>query len=345
MKNMRKYIKYLYCFNSLAAKRIEITIISISLFGVILTIIALAVIHWKYTSKVMKVFQVLSLIFFFILIIITSFFLYLRNKYTTIKYITISILLCFLEIFLCIFSIFINLVTAIGALPDLREYNNKKETNIYEQANENVNTYENNDGSFMVSNGEFSYGIIYIIFIIFGWIVLTFLCISDLIRIKLGISGSYNSYIKLQNTQDNAQENTQENSKTDINTFQVYRKEEEKYYDKSREKKENGMTKQLSDQFKNENKDILNNKTLNKFDSEKKDILRYSYKENYLNRYKNCNSVDDIHKSKAGIDKSDKEKYFEKYMEGNGANPYYSNFGNKSILNFSTMNNSINPGY
>ena len=78
---------------------------------------------------------------------------------------------------------------------------------------------------------------------------------------------------------------TQENSKTDINTFQVYRKEEEKYYDKSREKKENGMTKQLSDQFKNENKDILNNKTLNKFDSEKKDILRYSYKENYLNRF------------------------------------------------------------
>ena len=105
------------------------------------------------------------------------------------------------------------------------------------------------------------------------------------------------------------------------------------------------MTKQLSDQFKNENKDILNNKTLNKFDSEKKDILRYSYKENYLNRYKNCNSVDDIHKSKAGIDKNDKEKYFEKYMEGNGANPYYSNFGNKSLLNFSTMNNSINPGY
>ena len=45
------------------------------------------------------------------------------------------------------------------------------------------------------------------------------------------------------------------------------------------------MTKQLSDQFKNENKDILNNKTLNKFDSEKKDILRYSYKENYLNRF------------------------------------------------------------
>jgi hypothetical protein len=77
---MKKYIKYLYCFNSLAATRIEILIISLSFLGVILTIIALAVIHWKYTSKVMKVFQVLSLIFFLILIIITSFFfIFVKN--------------------------------------------------------------------------------------------------------------------------------------------------------------------------------------------------------------------------------------------------------------------------
>ena len=76
---------------------------------------------------------------------------------------------------------------------------------------------------------------------------------------------------------------------------------------------------------------------MNRFDSEKKNILKYSYKE------KNCNSVDDIHKSKNGIEKYEKEKYLEKYLEGYGANPYYSNFGNKSILNISTMNNSISP--
>ena len=176
---------------------------------------------------------------------------------------------------------------------------------------------------------------------IFEWLMLIFLCISDLIRIKLGINDSYNNYQKMQYTQ----ENTQENSKADINTYPIYKKEEEKSYDKSTEKKENGMTRQLSDQLKNENKNILNNNGLNKFESDKKNILRYSYKENYINRYKNCNSVDDIHKSKTRIDKDEKEKYFEKYMEGNGANPYYSNFGNKSILNISTMNNSINPGY
>ena len=341
MKNMKKYIKYLYCFNSLTATRIEILIISSSFLGVILTIIALAVIHWKYTSKVMKVFQVLSLIFFLILIIITSFFFYLRKKYTVIKYKAISILLCFFEIFLCIFSLFINLFTAIGTLPDLREYNNKKDTNENEPTNGYTNNSGNNEESYLVSNGELSYGIIYLVIIIFEWLMLIFLCISDLIRIKLGINGSYNNYLKMQYTQ----ENTQENSKADINTYPIYKKEEEKSYDKSTKKKENGMTRQLSDQLKNENKKHLNNNGLNKFESDKKNILRYSYKENYINRYKNCNSVDDIHKSKTRIDKDEKEKYFEKYMEGNGANPYYSNFGNKSILNISTMNNSINPGY
>ena len=34
------------------------------------------------------------------------------------------------------------------------------------------------------------------------------------------------------------QENTQENSKADINTYPIYKKEEEKSYDKSTEKKE-----------------------------------------------------------------------------------------------------------
>ena len=110
----------------------------------------------------------------------------------------------------------------------------------------------NNEELFFVSNGELSYGIIYLIIIIFELLMLIFLCISDLIRIKLGINGSYTHYIKMQYTQ----ENTQKNSKADINTYPIYKKEEEKPYDKSTEKKENGMTPQLSDKLKNENKNI-----------------------------------------------------------------------------------------
>ena len=82
--------------------------------------------------------------------------------------------------------------------------------------------------------------------------MLIFLCISDLITIKLGINGSYTHYTKMQYTQ----ENTQENSKAYINTYPIYKKEEEKSYDKSTKKKENGMTLQLSDKLKNENKNI-----------------------------------------------------------------------------------------
>ena len=66
----------------------------------------------------------------------------------------------------------------------------------------------NNEELFFVSNGELSYGIIYLVIIIFEWLMLIFLCISDLIRIKLGINGSYNNYLKMQYTQENNQENS-----------------------------------------------------------------------------------------------------------------------------------------
>ena len=75
-------------------------------------------------------------------------------------------------------------------------------------------------------------------------------------------------------------------------------------------------------------------------------IVIYTEKFNRsIKKNKNYNSVDDIHKSKNENENIDKEKYFDKYLEGYGANPFYSNFGNKSIANVSsTMNNSINPG-
>jgi len=337
MKKIEKCFKYLCCFNSFTAERLEIFIISASIIGVILTIIGLVVIHWKYTSKVMKVFQVLSLIFFLLLIFISSFFLYLRKKFKEIKYLTLCILLCFFELFLCVFSIFINLFTVIGTLPDLKEYNDKEDTNTYNPTG-NANNSENNK-TYLVSNGELSYAIIYLIIIIFIWIMLLFLCLSDLIRIKLRISGSYNNYLKMQIPHENSKADVNVYIQNDKSGYPINKKEEEKSYDKENEKKENGMVKRSSTKINEENKydNNITNKSLNRFDSEKKNILKYSYKE------KNCNSVDDIHKSKNGIEKYEKEKYLEKYLEGYGANPYYSNFGNKSILNISTMNNSISP--
>ena len=39
------------------------------------------------------------------------------------------------------------------------------------------------------------------------------------------------------------------------------------------------------------------------------------------------------------------EQYLEKYLDGEVAFQNYSNFQNKTILNYDDNNNSINPGY
>ena len=342
---MKKCIKYLFCFNSLSANKIEIIKISLSGFGAILTIIGLGVIHWKYTSRVMKIFQILSLIFFLMLIGISSFFLYIRKKSQINKYITLCILLCFLEIFLSILSFFFNLITAIGALPDLRKKNKSDES---DEDDININNLNNSEkgGSFLVSNGEFSYAIVSLIFIIFIWIVLLLLSISDLIRIKLGIDGSYDDYINEKKMEENIKKDPNLITTTETLGCSIDKKQKEKLYEIFPAKRDNNMNTPEGNKInKNENNDNMNH-SYNKEDTEQKNILKYSYKESLMNRShlrnKNCNSVDDIHKSRNGSQNKDKEKYFEKYLEGYGANPNYSNFENRSILNISTMNNSIN---
>ena len=329
---MEKCIKYLYCFNSLSAKKIEILIIIFSLIGTLFTIIDIAVIHWKYTKKVMKVFYIFSLIFLLLLILFSSFFIYIRKKHNIqlldkgSKLNKICIIICYIELFLCVFSIFIQIFVAIGGLPDLHNYNNRKDMNTYNPNN------PDESGTLLVSNSEFSFAIISIIINIFIWIENLLLCLSYIIRIKFGINGSYRRYLNEQRNDDTFPKEIIESQHNIV--YPIFKKEEEKLKDKSIEKKDIIMFEPLSDKLNHENK----NNSFNRYDSEQKNILRYSYKKNL----KVCNSVDDIKNVKN--EKFDKEKYYDKYLEGGGANPFYSNFGNKSIINISTMNNSINPG-
>lgn len=331
---MKKCIKYLYCFNSLSAKKIEILIIIFSLIGTLFTIIDIAVIHWKYTKKVMKVFYIFSLIFLLLLILFSSFFIYIRKKHNIqlldkgSKLNKICIIICYIELFLCVFSIFIQLFVGIGCLPDLHDYNNRKDMSIYDPNNPDESS------TMIVSNGEFSFAILSIIINIFIWIENFLLCLSYIIRIKFGINGSYRRYLNEQKNEETFPKEIIESQNNIVNP--IFKKEEEKLKEKSIEKKDIIIFEPLSGKLNNENK----NNSFNKYDSEKKDILRYSYKQNL--KTKQFNSVDDVKKLKN--EKFDKEKYYDKYLEGYGANPFYSNFGNKSILNISTMNNSINPG-
>ena len=331
MEKNNKIFKYLCCFNSLSAKKIEILLIIFSSIGVILIIIGFGVIHWKYTEKAMKVFYILSFIFFLLLIIISSFFKYSRyknqihllDKNSSLN--KICVLLCYIAIFLSFFSIIIQFIIAIGVLPDLRKYNNPN--NSDEQ------------GDVLVSNGELIFAFISIILNLFIWIINFLLYISAYLRINYCINGSYWKYLTEKKEEENYCKNIDLIVTSNKLEYPTYKKEEEKLNENIVEKKDKVQNEPLSCK-------INNDRYINKFDSEQKNILKYSYKESLKNKSirqsKNCNSVDNIHKSRN--ENIDKEKYFDKYLEGYGANPFYSNFGNKSILNVSTNNNSINPG-
>ena len=166
MEKNKKIFKYLCCLNSLSAKKIEILLIISSSIGAILTIIGFGVIHWKYTEKAMKIFYILSFIFFLLLIIIPSLFLFWRNKYQidlidkNSSLYKKCVLLCYIAIFLSCFSIIIQLIIAIGALPDLRKYNKKRE---------NADDPNNPDdqGDVLVSNGELIFAFFSIILNLF----------------------------------------------------------------------------------------------------------------------------------------------------------------------------------
>ena len=339
MEKNKKIFKYLCCLNLLSAKKLEILIIFFSSIGTILTIIGFGVIHWKYTEKAMKIFYILSFIFFLLLIIIASFFLYSRNKYQ-IKILDKNsslnkkcVLLCYISIFLSFFSIIIQLIIAIGVLPDLRHYNNERESIVFDSNN------PDDQGDVLVSNGELIYAIISIIITLFIWILNFLLYISDYLRINYCISGSYFGYLSDKKEEENCCKDFDLIATSNKLEYPTFKKEEEKC-EKIVEKKEKIINEPMSCKINNDNR------CYSKFDSENKNILKYSYKEKLKNvsirQNKNCNSVDDIHKSKN--ENIDKEKYLNKYLDGYGANPFYSNFGNKSILNISTMNNSINPG-
>ena len=338
MEKKNKIFKYLCCFNSLSSKKIEILIIICSSIGAILSIIGYGVIHWKYTEKAMKVFYILSFIFILLLIIISSFFLYSRNKrqiHLLEKNSSLNkkcVLLCYIAMFLSCFSIVIHLVIAIRVLPDLHKYNKEREY---------IDPYNPDEqGDFLVSDGELIYAFISTILNLFIWIINFLLFISAYLRISYCINDSYWRYLTEKKEEENYCKNLDFIATSNKLEYPTYKKEEEKLSENIVEKKEKVQNEPMSCKINNDNK------YNNKFDSEQKNILKYSYKERLKNKNikhsKNCNSVDNIHKSKN--ENIDKEKYFDKYLEGYGANPFYSNFGNKSILNVSTTNNSINPG-
>ena len=315
---MKKLSKILCCFNSLKTKTIEIYIIILSIICIILNFIGIFIIPWGYTSKAMEILYIINLVLFAYSSIL-SIVILITGKKTNRKAIEYCYINSFIKIFTSILCLFFNIIIAIGTIPDLK---NKKAIEYSEITGPNGETkiITNNEIN-LVSNGKLIFVSFLIVLNIIIWLILLFLWISETIRLKYKINGTYYEYL---NDQKNIELNIVGHDKYG---FPIYGK------------KDSGNLEVIKS---SQIKFSPNEKDNNKNDTEANNILKYSYKEKYNPNYNYSKpghkSVDVIHK----LREEKKEKYIEKYITG-AVNPYYSNFDIKSASNPS-VNNSINPG-
>ena len=318
---MKIFTKLSCCCNSLTRNYIEISIIIISAIGFIFSIIGMALIPWGYTSLLTEIFYLISLILFFYSLLISSLIKLSHKLKLKEKKMTFCNINALIIIFACIISILLNIFIAIGVIPDLK---NKKSIESVEILEPNGDIKMINNEEKLATNKQIAFAIISIIINLVFWIILLFLWVSEIIRLKYNIQSSYNDYIM-------EQKNISINGsiKPVLNVighdkygFPIYAKKSKDKFQIEKSKSEYNY----------------------KYDIETNNILRYSYKEKIgakTDGNRNYKSVDIINK----IKEEKKEKYIEKYIENGAPNPYYSNFENKSALNISSYNNSINPGY
>ena len=320
-------IKFLFCFNFLTAKSIEICIIVLSTIGVIISILGIVIIPWKNTSTPMIVLYIISLVFLILSLGISLGIFCLRKKdrllINTKKY--LIYILIFL-MFIIFFSFIVNIVIAIGTIPDLSKTVKQTKTEVVEETGEIKNSSIKE-----IRMTSMEKEIISIIFIMINVVIsflLIFLWISEYARIILNIDCSYYDF-ELQ-LKDNKLKNPTQYGLTPV-----------------------GHNKHG---FVNYGQQIGNEIVITKigplFSEKKKNNISPKYIEEdgriNLNIY---SSTKERTETKEETDKKfqEKEKYFEKYYNNNynNENIYqdYLNFNNRTIVNQDNADNSINPGY
>ena len=307
--------KIICCVNYLSSEFMQILIIIFSVLGTILSLIGLTVTPWKFTSNAMEALYIIIFIIDLYSLALSIFIIYVRKKKKEKKVESIYSITSYIIIGLCILSILFCIILAVGIIPDLkngREYN-------YDDYENTVNDEEEE----LVTNGEIAATSLTIIFNIIVFIFLLLLYFSNLIRFKSNINSEFNDSVNVGKKMsiDNLKSITITGNEN-IDLGASYKKTEDIQI--------------------NQNKNIDNDSipSINGQDPNhmKNSVLRYSHKNKYYSKNK-CDSVDEVYRNK----QEKLEKYIEKYIENGAPNPCYSNFENKTVLNISTMNNSINP--
>jgi hypothetical protein len=261
---MNYLYKLLCCFNSLPANIIEILIIILSLISVIINILGIIIIPWKYTSAVMRVLYIICLILLLYSLLISSINLSSRNSKTKkpkMIYLTPS----FFALLACIISILIFIAIAIVIVPDLKDEKQIKNVQVLDPETGEYHTRTSIEEN-LVKNGKMAFVIISLIINIILLLILIILWISEYIRIKYNINGSYTEYL------EEAKNKLSENSKISTGNVIGHDKYGFPIYSKPNggnfgiESSNLNYFNPISEKRKN-------------YDKENYDILKYSYKE------------------------------------------------------------------
>ena len=264
----------LFCFNSLTTKFIEIIIIFLSSFGVIITIIGIAVIPWGYTSRVMEVLYIISLILFIYSLEIPIFILFICKKKLNENILKIYIVISRIAIFASIFSILLYIIIAVGVIRDLN--NNHKIENKGQNSIKEVTNKEKD----LVSKGELTYAVLSIIVNLILNIILLLLWISENYRLKYKIEGTYNDYIYIKKSTVSASVSLENSKENEYNVVGHDKHGFPNYFKKLEDKLQYKQSKSEFN-YKPFNKCLGDNKN----DTETNNILRYSYKEKFNEKY------------------------------------------------------------
>ena len=320
--------KLLCCFNSLSTNIIEVLIIILSLINIIINILGLVIFPWKYTSVIMKVLYIICFILLCYSLFISSINLYSRNNEAK-KPKMIYLAPSFFAFLACCISLLLFIIIAIVIIPDLKNKKRIKNVQVLDPLTGEYHIQKSEEEK-LVENGKISFVIASLIINLILSVILIFLWISEYIRIKYNINGSYNEY--LEETKNKLSENSKSSKGNvvghDKYGFPIYMKPNGSHF-----RFEGSKLYHLNQ---------ISEKRTN-YDKENNNILKYSYKEKYANKYYKPNN-----KSVDHINSKQKEKYIDKYFENREIsekyNPNYFNFANKTMLNVSDANNSINPG-
>lgn len=320
-----KFIDVLLCFNFLSASSIEIFLIIISLIGAIIGVLGIIFIPWKITSSSMEVLFIIVLIFCCLSFIISSIIFYLRKRDKLKKRVTkILIVAVIVMDFVCLFTLILLIIVAFFTFSDINKKDKAKVIEVIEETGE-IQKITNMDKS-IASTLKKVITILIISILMVLWIILFFLWVSEYVRFIFGISTSYKEFMENENNRQ-----LKHPIKYGLNVIG-----HDKY----------GFPifgKQVGNKIK-----IKGVKT--KFDEKKGEKINYSGKyfdENgKINvKYYSKASHEQMSQEKINEKIQEKEKYMEKYFDGENVYQNYTNFENKTILNFDDNNNSINPGY